>query len=100
MCAVREYRPNVDDVRRLARLARMDISDQQARRLTRDLAAILDLVAGLPDPGESVPSGPAPGPARPLAEDRPRPGLPHERALAAAPARGDGLFLVPRVIHR
>jgi aspartyl-tRNA(Asn)/glutamyl-tRNA(Gln) amidotransferase subunit C len=100
MCAVHEYRPNVDDVRHLARLARMDIPDQQARRLTRDLAAILDLVAGLPAPGTSTPAGPAPDAARVLTEDRPRPGLPHERALAAAPQRGDGLFLVPRVIHR
>jgi aspartyl-tRNA(Asn)/glutamyl-tRNA(Gln) amidotransferase subunit C len=97
---VREERPDVDEVRRLARLARIETTDDQARRLTRDLAAILEFVADLPaSDQESVPGAPDERHS-PMAADRPEPGLVQERALAPAPRRKDGLFLVPRVIAK
>ena len=100
MGPVCEYRPNVEEVRRLARLARIDIDDEQARRLTHDLAAIVGLVADLPAGAARAASGAGGASACPLAPDDPEEGLSREQALDAAPARGDGLFLVPRVISR
>lgn len=88
-----------EEVGRIAALARLVLPDDEARRLTRDLNAILDHVAALPaaaGPGDPhVPVGPASAPERRQGEIRPDPL--REGPEAFAPDWRDGLFVVPRL---
>ena len=86
-----------DDVLHVARLARLDLRDDEIERLTRELAAILDAVGKV---GELDLSD-VPPTSHPLdlvnvwAEDEPRPCLTVEEALANAPEREGAYFKVP-----
>ena len=88
-----------DDVLHVARLARLELSDQEVERMCDQLSAILDAVGKV---SELDLSGVEPT-AHPLdlvnvlAEDEPRPSLPREEALANAPDPEDGFFGVPAV---
>ncbi len=81
---------SLDDVRRIAVLARLKLSPEEEQVFQGQLSAILDYVRQLEELDVSAvePMTHALGgePA-PLREDRVVPGLPPERALAAAPAR-------------
>ncbi len=89
------------DVKRIARLAHLELNDDEQALFTQQLAQILKYVERLQDvdttdvaatwhPGVEV------GPLRP---DTPRPSLATDDALANAPAPGPrGLFRVPKVI--
>ncbi len=89
------------DVLKIAHLARLAVSDEQADGLVRDLSNILDLVAQMDalDTAGVVPM------AHPLdMVQRLRPDVVTEtdrRAefQALAPATEDGLYLVPKVIE-
>jgi aspartyl-tRNA(Asn)/glutamyl-tRNA(Gln) amidotransferase subunit C len=94
----------IDDVRETALLARLELSDEEMQRLTRELDAILgymDLldtldVAGVEPTTHAVPL------TLPLRDDvleALEPHLPLEDALADAPRCQDGLFEVPRIIE-
>jgi aspartyl-tRNA(Asn)/glutamyl-tRNA(Gln) amidotransferase subunit C len=90
-----------EDVRRLADLARLDLSVEEITLFTAQLSGILSFAAEV----QAVPTSPlAPADgqdAPPLRDDTPRPSLPREDVLAAAP-RADhetGLFTVPRVFE-
>lgn len=88
----------LDDVRHIAALARLGLSDERAQALVAELNTILehmdvlsqvdtsrvDAAAG---PGEGLPLRPDIGPA--IALERPR--------EAFAPSMRDGFFLVPRL---
>jgi aspartyl-tRNA(Asn)/glutamyl-tRNA(Gln) amidotransferase subunit C len=94
---------SLDEVRRIARLARLKLSAEEELALAGQLSAILDHVAQL---GELDVSGVEPmthalaaGDAAPLREDLLVPGLPPEQALANAPAREGTCFKVPRIIE-
>jgi aspartyl-tRNA(Asn)/glutamyl-tRNA(Gln) amidotransferase subunit C len=90
-----------DDVRRLARLARLDLSPGDEERLLADLQAILAYmeiirsldVAGL-EPMTHGDEG-----ASALRADDTVPGLARETALDGAPETADGCFVVPRVVR-
>jgi aspartyl-tRNA(Asn)/glutamyl-tRNA(Gln) amidotransferase subunit C len=88
-----------DDVLHVARLARLELSDQEVERMCDQLSAILDAVGKV---SELDLSGVEPT-AHPLdlvnvlAEDEPRPSLLREEALANAPDPEDGFFGVPAV---
>jgi aspartyl-tRNA(Asn)/glutamyl-tRNA(Gln) amidotransferase subunit C len=94
--------PAIDarEVRRIAELAQLDVSDDDARALGADLARIVDHVrrietldlSGIPPTSHVVPPSPAPR------EDEPRPGLSAEDALDGAPKVESGHFVVPRVL--
>jgi aspartyl-tRNA(Asn)/glutamyl-tRNA(Gln) amidotransferase subunit C len=92
---------SVDEVRRIATLARLRLSPEEEVRLAGELSAILDYVRQLE---ELDVSGVPPmthalaGEETPLREDQVVPGLPVERALANAPARAGTCFQVPRII--
>ena len=83
--------------RRLARLARLALTDEEVERLGAQLNAILEAVGKV---GELDLEGVEPT-AHPLdlvniwAEDEPRPSLPVDEALANAPDREAGFFKVP-----
>jgi aspartyl-tRNA(Asn)/glutamyl-tRNA(Gln) amidotransferase subunit C len=86
-----------DEVLHVARLARLDLSDDEIDRFGEQLNSILEAVGKV---AELDLSGVEPT-AHPLdlvnvwAEDEPRPSLPVEDALANAPDRAGDFFRVP-----
>lgn len=88
-----------DDVRHVARLARLRLEPAETDRMTAELAKILEHIDKL---SELDLSGVAPT-AHVLAvtdvmrPDKPRPGLSRDEALRNAPAVTDDCFRVPRM---
>ncbi len=86
-----------EDVLHVARLARLELSDDEVIRMTGELANVLDHIArigeldldGVPPTSHVVELGNA------LRPDVPRPSLDPAVALASAPAVADGGFAVP-----
>jgi aspartyl-tRNA(Asn)/glutamyl-tRNA(Gln) amidotransferase subunit C len=86
-----------DEVLHVARLARLELTDDEIDRFTDQLSAILEAVAKVSelDLSDVEPT------AHPLdlvnvwAEDAPRPSLSVDEALANAPDRDGGFFKVP-----
>jgi aspartyl-tRNA(Asn)/glutamyl-tRNA(Gln) amidotransferase subunit C len=82
-----------DEVLHVARLARLELTDDEVEKFTEQLSAVAK-VSEL-DLSDVEPT------AHPLdlvnvwADDEPRPSLPVEQALANAPDREDGFFKVP-----
>ncbi|MBB6428497.1 Asp-tRNA(Asn)/Glu-tRNA(Gln) amidotransferase subunit GatC [Algisphaera agarilytica] len=89
-----------DDVRQVAKLSRLALSDDDIKHFTGQLAAVLDYVGKLneldvegveplfhPSDHHSV-----------TREDIEQPGLAPDDALANAPARQDNFFKVPKVL--
>ncbi|MBL8608063.1 MAG: Asp-tRNA(Asn)/Glu-tRNA(Gln) amidotransferase subunit GatC [Myxococcales bacterium] len=88
----------IDDaeIGRLARLANIALADEEVAPLRADLERIVGYVTSLSEVDTTeVASLAAARVATPLAEDAPRPSLPREAALAAAPATTEGGFAVP-----
>jgi aspartyl-tRNA(Asn)/glutamyl-tRNA(Gln) amidotransferase subunit C len=86
-----------DQVLHVARLARLDLGEDELERLTGELDAILDAVSKVAELDLSD----VPPTSHPLdlvnawAEDEPQPSLPIEDVLRNAPASERGLFRVP-----
>jgi aspartyl-tRNA(Asn)/glutamyl-tRNA(Gln) amidotransferase subunit C len=86
-----------EQVLHVARLARLKLSDEEVERMATELSGVLahvDRIAeldltGVPPTSHVVDVTGA------LRADEPRPCLPRDVALAAAPAVQDGGFLVP-----
>jgi aspartyl-tRNA(Asn)/glutamyl-tRNA(Gln) amidotransferase subunit C len=93
----------LDEVRRVAALARLKLSAEEERLFAGQLSAILDHVrelsaldvTGVPPMTHAL----AEGEAVALRPDLPVPGLTPAEALAAAPAREGTCFKVPRIIE-
>lgn len=89
-----------DDVAHVARLARLQLTDDELELFTEQLGAVLDHagdVAALDTAG--VPPTAHPLPLRNvLRADVPVPGVDRDEVLAAAPAVEDGRFRVPRIL--
>jgi aspartyl-tRNA(Asn)/glutamyl-tRNA(Gln) amidotransferase subunit C len=91
----------LDDIRRLAHLARIDIDADAMRDVRTKLDAIFGLIDELQaiDTAGVVPMAHAQDVALPMREDVVTEGD-HRRAYQAiAPAVADGLYLVPKVIE-
>ena len=86
-----------DQVLHVARLARLDLSDDEVERLTAELAAILDAVSKVSelDLADVPPTSHPLAIANAWAEDEPRPCLPVDEALANAPDRDEDYFRSP-----
>jgi aspartyl-tRNA(Asn)/glutamyl-tRNA(Gln) amidotransferase subunit C len=90
-----------EEVLHVARLARLELSEQEIEPIARELSAVLDHVAkiGELDLDDVAPTAHVVAdemPTRPaLRPDEPRPCLPRQVALAQAPAVSEGGFLVP-----
>jgi len=90
-----------DEVQRVARLARLELSAEELDAMTGQMDAILAYVekldeldtAGIEPTSHAVPMENA------FREDLVRPSLGTEKALAAAPAGQNGCFQVPKVIE-
>jgi aspartyl-tRNA(Asn)/glutamyl-tRNA(Gln) amidotransferase subunit C len=86
-----------DEVLKVARLARLELSDADVARFQEQLSAILEAVSKVSELDLSD----VPPTAHPLeiqnawAEDEPAPCLTHDEAFANAPDREGDLFRVP-----
>jgi aspartyl-tRNA(Asn)/glutamyl-tRNA(Gln) amidotransferase subunit C len=94
---------SLEEVRRIADLARLRLSAEEERTFAEQLSAILDHVRQLEELDVSaVPAmthALAAGEVPALREDAERPGLSPGDALGAAPAREGTCFKVPRIIE-
>ena len=86
-----------DEVLHVARLARLDLREEEIERLTSELGAILDAVSKVSELDlENVePTSHPLDVVNVWAEDEPVPSLPLEEVFANAPARERDLFRVP-----
>jgi aspartyl-tRNA(Asn)/glutamyl-tRNA(Gln) amidotransferase subunit C len=86
-----------DEVLHVAKLARLELSDDEVARFQEQLSAILEAVGKVAELNLSS----VEPTAHPLdvvnvwADDEPRPSLPVEQALANAPDRSGDFFRVP-----
>lgn len=89
------------DVRYVARLARLDLTDEEAELYQRQLDHLLEHVARLQqlDVSQVAPTAQVVPLTNVLRDDAVRPSLDHTAALAGAPARGGAYFAVPRIIE-
>ena len=86
-----------ETVLHVARLARLDLTEGEADRLTLELGAILEAVSKVAelDLADVPPTQHPLDLANVWADDEPRPSLALDEALANAPAREGDLFRVP-----
>jgi len=90
-----------EEVRHIARLARVGLTDEDVRRFQAQLSSILDHFAAL----QAIPTDDVPPTAQPQdlinvdRDDEPRPSFPREEMLANAPEREDGYLRVRRVLE-
>src|SRR3954454_9964620 len=88
------------DVRHVATLARLDVTDEEVELFAGQLAAVLEDaqdVEALDTAG--VPAAPHPlPPGTVLGEDVPRDSLDRDEVLSQAPAAEDRRFRVPRIL--
>jgi aspartyl-tRNA(Asn)/glutamyl-tRNA(Gln) amidotransferase subunit C len=89
------------EVEHIAKLARLDLTDEQKARYREQLEAILDHIAKLQEldtqdvpPTASVSVG-----HMPLRVDESRPGLATDELLKNAPQQEDGQFQIPPVFE-
>jgi aspartyl-tRNA(Asn)/glutamyl-tRNA(Gln) amidotransferase subunit C len=86
-----------DEVLHVARLARLQLSDEELEPMARELSAVLDHIAKIDelDLDDVAPTSHVIDVTGALRPDEPRPCLPREVALGQAPAVSDDGFLVP-----
>lgn len=91
----------LDDVRRIAHLARIEITDEQAAATLaqlNDIFAMIERMQRVDTVGVEPMAHPLGGVQR-LRADAVTESIDREANLKNAPAQDDGLFLVPRVIE-
>lgn len=87
-----------DQVLHVARLARLELSEPEVERMASELSKVLDhvdTIGQLPDLDDVPPTSHVVDVENALRADEPRPSLPPEVALAAAPDPAQGGFRVP-----
>jgi aspartyl-tRNA(Asn)/glutamyl-tRNA(Gln) amidotransferase subunit C len=86
-----------EDVLHVARLARLELTEQEIEPMARELSAVLDHIAtiGELDLADVAPTSHVVEVTGALRADEPRPSLARDLALAQAPAVSDDGFLVP-----
>jgi aspartyl-tRNA(Asn)/glutamyl-tRNA(Gln) amidotransferase subunit C len=90
-----------EEVRHIAKLARLQLDEQELALYTNQLGRIIDFfdelkqldTAGVPLTAHPVPVSNA------FREDRARPSLPTEETFANAPQREDDYFRVPKILE-
>jgi aspartyl-tRNA(Asn)/glutamyl-tRNA(Gln) amidotransferase subunit C len=99
-------RVTIDDVKRVAELAYLELTGNEEVRMQRDLNAILDYVAQLNELDTSAVEPMAQvsevlgGTSASLRPDTHIPSLPRDRVLTSAPDTDGTFFKVPKVIER
>jgi aspartyl-tRNA(Asn)/glutamyl-tRNA(Gln) amidotransferase subunit C len=84
-------------VEHVARLARLELSEEETDAMARELSGVLEHVEKISelDLDGVPPTSHVVDVTAPLREDEPQPCLPQEKALEQAPATQDDGFLVP-----
>lgn len=92
---------SIEDVRKVAALARLKLSDDQLQQLTPKLAQVLSYVATLSevDTDNVEPMAHAIELTNVLREDAVTPGLARDAALSNAPKTDGKYFLVPPILE-
>jgi aspartyl-tRNA(Asn)/glutamyl-tRNA(Gln) amidotransferase subunit C len=91
----------LEDVRRVAELANLELTAEEEPRMQRDLNAILDYVAQLNELDTSEMLGGAiPEQGESLRTDVVQPSIDRAQVMAAAPETDGRFFKVPKVIER
>ena len=94
---------SMDEVRRIAKLARLKLSSEEEQLFQGQLSAVLEYVEQLKalDVGgiEPMTHALAAGDVAPLRDDAVQPSLAPEEALANAPSAEGTYFKVPRIIE-
>jgi aspartyl-tRNA(Asn)/glutamyl-tRNA(Gln) amidotransferase subunit C len=90
-----------DTVRRIARLARIKVTDAEAKALEKELSGILDWVKQLDEVDTSgvEPLTAVVSTSLKMREDRVTDGGIADDVVANAPAREDHFFVVPKVVE-
>lgn len=88
------------DAAHVARLARIELTDEELDRYAGQLAAVLDHAAQVAamDAGDKAPTAHPLALVNVLRADEPRASLDRDEVLAQAPAAEDGRFRVPRIL--
>lgn len=91
---------NRDDVAHLARLAHIDMTDEELDRMAGELAVIVDSIKTVSEvAGDDVPATSHPIPLTNVyREDVVSDVVDRDAVLASAPAAQDGKFLVPQIL--
>lgn len=91
---------SADEVRWVAHLARLTLTEAEMASLTLQLSAIVDYVTQLAEVNTSgvEPLAHAAGARNIFREDEPEPSLPVDAVLANAPARQGDFYRVPPVL--
>ena len=86
----------------VARLARLELSDEEKQRLLAELGQILDHFADLEglNTDQIAPTAMVVRTELPLRDDEARPSLPRDQVLANAPEPRAGFFAVPAVLDQ
>jgi aspartyl-tRNA(Asn)/glutamyl-tRNA(Gln) amidotransferase subunit C len=92
---------SLEEIRRIARLARIEVAAPEAAALQKDLNDILGMVAQMAavDTAGVEPMSHPQEMSQPLREDRVTETDRRELFMALAPVAEDGLYLVPKVIE-
>jgi aspartyl-tRNA(Asn)/glutamyl-tRNA(Gln) amidotransferase subunit C len=87
------------DIEHVAKLARLDLTDDEKSQLKDQLGMILEHAAAVGSvAADDVPPAASAIPrANVFREDSPEPSIPHEAALANAPDQAGGRFMVPKI---
>jgi len=90
-----------EQVRHVAKLSRLKLTDDQVGQFTRQLSAVLDYVKKLDelDTSNVEPTAHAVPLKNVLREDRAVPGMGVEKVLQTAPDRDGPFFKVPKVLE-
>lgn len=96
-----DARISLEEVEKVARLARLSLQPEQAEQMRSDLNAILQYVALLDevDTSEVEPTAHALSERSSLRPDAVVPSLDREEVLKQAPSSRDGGFAVPKVLE-
>jgi aspartyl-tRNA(Asn)/glutamyl-tRNA(Gln) amidotransferase subunit C len=87
-----------ENVLHVARLARLELTEAEVERFSRELSKVLDHIERIGELGDLAdvpPTSHVIDVTNALREDRPRPSMPVERALESAPDAALGGFRVP-----
>ncbi|MGD1087955.1 MAG: Asp-tRNA(Asn)/Glu-tRNA(Gln) amidotransferase subunit GatC [Verrucomicrobiota bacterium] len=89
------------DIKYVAHLARIALAPDEEKKLDAQLGNILNYVEKLKelDIASVEPTAHAVPMINVMRADQIRPSLPHDQALRNAPARANGLFIVPKIVE-
>jgi aspartyl-tRNA(Asn)/glutamyl-tRNA(Gln) amidotransferase subunit C len=89
------------DVKYVAHLARLHLTPDEEQKLGAQLGDVLGYIEKLKelDVTNVEPTAHAVPMVNVMRADESRPSLPHEEALRNAPAKANGLFIVPKIVE-